>query len=206
MAAMAPAESCSVMIKGDWETARLKKPGGNKNPRLYLISRGANQEYWDSMPEKQSITEGRCPSSENEIVLSKQYFEDFPETKIGDILTLSTGQRINNGQVCMDTEGYHEGETFRQTGTKSYTIVGVMDATTSSFVPAYTGMTWLDEASIKPEHSITVYLRFSPMRSTYQELPALAEAIGYETDEYGQYMLRYNSGLLSTYGILPPVE
>lgn len=197
---------CAVMIKGDWETARLKKPGGNKNPRLYLISRGANQEYWDSMPEKQSITEGRCPSSENEIVLSKQYFEDFPETKIGDILTLSTGQRINNGQVCMDTEGYHEGETFRQTGTKSYTIVGVMDATTSSFVPAYTGMTWLDEASIKPDDSITVYLRFSPMRSTYQELPALAEAIGYETDEYGQYMLRYNSGLLSTYGILPPVE
>lgn len=196
----------AVMIKGDWETARLSEAGGKKNPRLYLISRGANQEYWDSMPEKRSITEGRCPSSENEIVLSKQYFEDFPETNIGDTLTLPTGQRINNGQVCMDTEGFHTGEDFRQTGTRTYTIVGVMDVTTSSSVPAYTGMTWLDEASIKPDDSITVYLRFSPMHRTYQELISLAEAVGYETDEYGQYTLRYNSGLLTTYGILPPSE
>lgn len=196
----------AVMLKGEWETALLTEAGGRKNPRLYLISRGANQEYWDSMPEKQSITEGRCPSAENEIVLSKQYFEDFPETKLGDILTLPTGQRINNGQVCMDTEGFHNGETFRQTGTKSYTIVGIMDVTTSSSVPAYTGMTWLDESSVKPDDSITVYLRFSPMRRTYHELPALAEVIGYKADEYGKYELRYNSGLLSTYGILPPLE
>lgn len=196
----------AVMLKGEWETARLTETGGRKNPRLYLISRGANQEYWDSMPEKQSITEGRCPSAENEIVLSKQYFEDFPETKLGDILTLPTGQRIVNGQVCMDTEGFHEGETFRQTGTKSYTIVGIMDVTTSSSVPAYTGMTWLDESQIKPDDLITVYLRFSPMRRTYRELPALAEAVGYKADEYGKYELRYNSGLLSTYGVFPPAE
>lgn len=46
-----------------------------------------------------------------------------------------------------------------------------MDIATSSAVPAYTGMTWLDEDSIKPDDSITVYLQFSPMRRTYQELP-----------------------------------
>ena len=44
-------------------------------------------------------------------------------------------------------------------------------------------MSFLKEESIKPEDSLTVYLRFDPMRSTYKELPALAASIGYETDE-----------------------
>ncbi len=197
----------AVLIKGTWETAKLDTvgtDGENDNPRLYLICRGANKEYWDSMPEKDSVTEGRIPSSETEIVLSKQYFEDYPDTEIGDTLTLPVGQRTYDGQVCMDTEFFREGEAFCQTGTKTYTIVGVMDVATSSAVPAYTGMTGLNENSIRPEDEITVYLRFSPMRSTYRELPALARSIGYEADEYGEYTLRYNTGLLSAYGIFAP--
>ena len=191
------------MIKGDWTTAKLPQGTGRRH---YLIFRGASQEYWDSMPEKDTVTKGRLPASETEIVLSKQYFEDHPDIRIGDTLTLPIGQRLYNGQVCMDTELFHEGEIFQEDETKTYTIVGSMDATTSSAVPAYTGMTWLDEASIRPDDEITVYLRFDPMRSTYRELPALAKAVGYEEDEYGKYVLRYNTGLLSTYGIFEPTE
>ena len=202
----------AVLIKGDWMTAKLPDPTTkpdravpkNTNPRSYLIFRGANQEYWDSMPEKNSITEGRVPASESELVLSKQYFEDHPGTHIGDTLTLPVGRRTYGGQPCEDTELYREGEVFEETGTKTYTIVGVMDVTTSSAVPAYTGLTGLDEASILPDDTITVYLRFHPMRGTYRELPALASAIGYEPDEYGEYTLRYNTGLLAVHGILAP--
>lgn len=192
----------ALLIKGPWETAKL--PDKNQKRRFYLISRGANKEYWNSMPEKYSIIKGRIPSSETEIVLSKQYFEDHPEAQVGDTLTLPVGRRTYNGQPCMDTDIFHEGEIFQETGTKTYTIVGVMDVTTTSAVPAYTGLTGLDEASIQPDDLITVYLRFKPMHSTYQELPALAKAIGYEPDEYGQYTLRYNTGLLSAYGIFAP--
>ena len=64
------------------------------------------------MPEKNTITEGRIPASETEIALSKQYFEDYPDTKIGDTLTLPVGRRMYNGESCMDTDLYHEGETF----------------------------------------------------------------------------------------------
>ncbi len=202
----------AVLIKGDWMTAKLPDPTTkpdravpkNTNPRSYLIFRGANQEYWDSMPEKNSITEGRVPASESELVLSKQYFEDHPGTHIGDTLTLPVGRRTYGGQPCEDTEPYREGEVFEETGTKTYTIVGVMDVTTSSAVRAYTGLTGLDEASILPDDTITVYLRFHPMRGTYRELPALARAIGYEPDEYGEYTLRYNTGLLAVHGILAP--
>ncbi len=205
----------AVLIKGAWETAKLPETSADlsstdtavpktANPRFYLIFRGANKEYWDSMPEKYSITKGRIPASESELVLSKQYFEDHPGTHIGDTLTLPVGYRTYGGQPCMDTDTYHEGEAFEETGTRTCTIVGVMDVTTSSAVPAYTGMTGLDEASVLPDDLITVYLRFHPMQSTYRELPALARAIGYEPDEYGEYTLRYNTGLLSAYGIFAP--
>ena len=158
------------------------------------------------MPEKGLITQGRIPAAEDEIALSKQYFDDHPEAAVGDTLTLPVGQRIYEGNVCMETDGFHDGETFRQTGTKAYKIVGIMDVATSSSVPAYTAMSFLKEESIKPEDSLTVYLRFDPMRSTYKELPALAASIGYETDEYETYNLRYNAGLLSKYGILAPEQ
>lgn len=197
----------AVMIKGEWMTAKLPDDttGNNQaNPRIYLTFRGANQEYWDSMPEKDTVTEGRIPASETEIALSKQYFEDHPGIKIGDTVTFPVGQRMYNDKACPDTDIFHEGESFIETGIKSYTIVGCMDVTTSSAVPSYTGMTWLNEDSIEPEDLITVYLRFDPMRSTYRELPALAKAIGYDTDEYGEYTLRYNTGLLSVYGIFDP--
>lgn len=187
----------AVMIKGNWEVARLDESG----KRTYLISRGANDEYWDSMPESDIIIQGQRPRKENEIALSKQYFDNHPDIKIGDTLTLPIGKRMLDGKVRVETEGFHENETFRQTGTKTYTIVGEMDMTTSSSVPAYTGIGYLDENSIQPEDEITVYLRFDPMRSTYKELPALAASIGYEKDEYGNYNLRYNSELLAKYAI-----
>ena len=190
----------AVLVKGPWEAAKLEDEGR----RTYLITRGANQEYWDSMPEKDTLTEGRLPQANNELVLSKQYFDDHPGAKVGDTLTLPIGQRMYQGKVCKETDGFHEEETFRQTGTKTYKIVGILDVTTSSSVPAYTGMSYLDTKTVNPDDELTVYLRFDPMRSTYKELPELARSLGYQADEYGYYTLRYNAGLLSKYGILPP--
>ncbi|MDO4276729.1 MAG: ABC transporter permease, partial [Eubacteriales bacterium] len=190
----------AMLVKGQWEVAKLEDTGR----RIYLLSRGANEEYWNSMTEKSTVTEGRIPQSEGELAISKQYFDDHPEASLGDTITLPVGERIFQGNVCMETDVFHENETFRQTGTKEYKIVGIMDVTTSSSVPAYTAMSYLDEETIKPEDELTVYLRFHTMRDTYKELPAIARSLGYEADEYGDYMLRYNTGLLSKYGILPP--
>lgn len=190
----------AVLIKGNWEAAKLEGSGR----RTYLITRGANEEYWNSMQDKSTIIEGRIPLAADELALSKQYFDDHPEASLGDTLTLPVGQRIYDGKVCMETDIWHDGETFRQTGTKTYKLVGIMDVTTSSSIPAYTGLGFLDEDTIKSEDDLTVYLRFDPMRSTYKELPALAESIGYQKDEYGDYNLRYNTDLLLKYAILPP--
>lgn len=187
----------AVLIKGNWEVAKLDDSGR----RTYLLSRGANQEYWESMPEKTAILKGRIPQAADELAVSKQYFDEHQDVKLGDTITLPVGQRIRQGKTCIATDAYHEDEAFVQTGTKTYTLVGVMDVTTSSVVPAYTAMGYLDQSSILPEDELTVYLRFNPMRSTYKELPALAESIGYQTDEYGKYVLKYNTDLLSKYAV-----
>ena len=39
----------SVMVKGPWEVSMLDS---NNPRRQYLILRGANREYWESMPER----------------------------------------------------------------------------------------------------------------------------------------------------------
>lgn len=192
----------TVLVKGPWEVAKLSDEG----KRIYLITRGADEEYWNSMPEKNVITEGRIPAAPDEIAVSKQYFDDYPQTKVGDVLTLPVGERIQDGEICMETVTYKDNETFHQTGTKSYKIVGVMDVATSSSVPAYTAMSYLDKSTIRPEDEVTVYLRFDSMRETYEELPELAKAIGYEKDEYEKYSLKYNAELLSKYLILPPEQ
>lgn len=192
----------AVLVKGAWEIAKVSDTG----KRIYLITRGANEEYWDSMPEKGEITQGRVPEKEGELAISKQFFDDYPDMKLGDTLTLPIGERVLDGEPRMATAGIAEGETFSQTGTKTYKLVGIMDVTTSSVVPAYTAMSFLDMKTIQPEDGLTVYLRFQSMRSTYKELPALAKSIGYTMDEYGDYLLRYNGELLSKYGILSPEQ
>lgn len=191
------------MIKGNWKTAQIED-----SRRDYLIWRDANAQYWESMPEGDSaILEGRVPTSIDEIALSKQYFDQHPELKLGDTLTLPLGYRVTSDhQAIAATDKVHEGESFTQTGTVTLTIVGKLDATTSSTVPAYTALGYLTPDSILPEDNIKVYFRFKNIQDTYKELPRIAQAIGYEPDEYGNYNLRYNVDYLTRKAVLSPEQ
>lgn len=183
----------SVMIKGSWLVAKID------DPRMeYLVFRDANAEYWDSMPEKDSILEGRVPQAPGEIALSKQYFEHHPTLQIGDTILLPLGKRTAaDGTPIEPTDYFHDGETFQADSNIELTVVGKLDITTSSVFSAYTGIGYLEKEQIKPDDKLTVYLRFHNIRDTYQELPRIAQAIGYQPDEYGDYELRYNTNYLS---------
>lgn len=190
----------TTLIKGAW-SAMLLDPKNEKRP--YLVARDANAEYWESMTEKRLITRGRIPQRPGELALSKQYFDDHPETQIGDIWTLPLGSRTVNGTILDEVAPFTAGETFKQTGTVTYTIVGELDAATPSTTPAYTALGYLEESSIAPDDQITVYLRFHNMWDTYRELPKIAAALGWQTDEYGTYNLKYNAIYLGHYLIFP---
>lgn len=193
----------SIMIKGNWKTAKIEDPR-----RDYLVWRDATTEYWNSIPEGSiAILEGRIPAKTGEIALSKQYFEHHPELKIGDTITLPLGNRISKDKTIISPpEILQSGESFEQTSTVSLTVVSKLDVATSSTTPAYTAIGYLDPTVILPEDDLTVYLRFKNIHDTYKELPKIAAAIGYEPDEYGNYLLKYNTSYLTYLAVLSPQQ
>lgn len=191
-----------LMIKGQWKAAKINEITESKYP--YIIYRGANKDYWLDMPDKDLIIEGRVPQNSNEIVLSKQYFEANPHIRINDKITLPVGNRINNGIILEPRSTYRDGEKFVTKEEKTFTVVGKLDVSNSSAYPAFTGMVYLDESEILPEDDLTVYLRFKNPRKIYTDLPKIAEQVGFEKDEYGNYFIKYNERLLSKYFIFPP--
>lgn len=189
----------TVMIKGPWEIAAIEDPR-----RPYLAMRGLTSNYWEFMPEHQAIIEGRIPQREDELVISKQFFEHHPELKVGDQITLPIGERRVGFQTLEVMEPFHDGEFYHQKTTRTYTIVGKFDITTSSLTPCYLAYGFLDEASIGAEDDLTVYMRFYNPRSTYKDINEIAQSVGYTPDVHGDYMVRVNGALLKKYLIFPP--
>lgn len=186
----------STMIKGNWYTVEL-----HDTKRPYLLSRDANKDFWSNMNFKDSVLEGRLPEEPGEIVISKLFFTDNPQYKVGDKLTLPVGNRMLNNEK-LRTNGYkQEGETFEALETKTYTIVGELDISGISLFPGYIAMGYLDVPDILPTDELTVYMNFKNPRKIYKELPDTAESVGLDKNEYGQYEIRYNIPLLKLYGI-----
>lgn len=191
----------TTLIKGQWVTAKL-----TATKRPYLLLRDADENYWRDMSEKNALMEGKLPSQAGEIVLSKLFFDDNGSYKIGDRVTLPIGKRMLEDTEVPTQSVKIEGESFQQLGEQTYTIVGKLDITGISAYPGYIAMGYLQRESIKPDDGLTVYMRFVNPRKIYKVLPQIAQAVGFEKDEYGQYEIRYNASLLSLYGITDTFE
>ncbi|MDU2112616.1 MAG: ABC transporter permease, partial [Clostridiales bacterium] len=186
----------TTMIKGPWITAEL-----SNTKRPYLLMRDADTNFWLDMSLKNTLKKGRLPKKSGEIVVSKLFFLDNPSYKIGDKLTLPIGNRML-GNELIRTQGYKQSsETFKTTGTNTYTIVGELDISGVSAHPGYIAMGYLDTSHIKPEDELTVYMRLVKPRKIYETLPQIAKSTELTKDEYGQYGVRYNTHLLNLYGI-----
>lgn len=188
----------TVMIKGAWETAKIDDPR-----RPYLIMRGLTGNYWRDMPEHHLILEGRIPEKPGELAVSKQYFEHHPEFKIGDTVRLPVGSRVMGEERLEPRNVYKDGERFEPVEVRSYRVVGKLDITTNSTTPAYLAYGYMEEASIRPEDKLTIYMRFDHPRAAYKDIVEIARSAGYKPDEYGEYMVKTNDSLLSKYLIFP---
>lgn len=188
----------AVMIKGTWETAKIDDPR-----RPYLAMRALTANYWNYMPEHDLITEGHVPKSENELAISKQYFENHPDLKIGDTINIPIGNRTFNSEILDPLSVLKDSEGFVPTEERTYTVVGKLDAATNSVTPAYFAYGYMKESSIKPNDELTVYIHFENPRTTYQDIIQIAKSVGYKPDEYGNYLVKTNSSLLSKYFIFP---
>ncbi|WP_206154887.1 ABC transporter permease [Clostridium muellerianum] len=186
----------ATMIKGNWVTAKL-----SNTKRPYLLMRDADKNFWTDMNLKNNLTRGSLPKKTGEIVVSKLFFTDNPTYKIGDKLTLPIGNRMIDNKI-IETQAYkNSSEIFEKTGTKTYTIVGELDISGISAYPGYIAMGYLKLSDIQSSDKLTVYMRLVNPRNIYKELPKVAKSAGLAKDEYGQYEVKYNTQLLSLYGI-----
>ncbi|MBU3171748.1 ABC transporter permease [Clostridium estertheticum] len=186
----------TTMIKGPWVTAKLF------NTKLtYLTMRDANTNFWLDMGLKNNLIKGKLPKKSGEIVVSKLFLADNPSYKIGDKLTLPTGNRMLGSDLVNPQSTKRSGERFLATGTNIYTIVGELDVSDTSAYDAYIAMGYLDPLRIKPKDELTVYMRFVNPRTIYETLPRIAKATGLTKNEYGEYKVKYNTPLLTLYGI-----
>ena len=190
----------SIMVKGDNQTALLPTASGLP----YLLIQNCDGAYWGGMREKNLILRGRVPQAPGEIVVGKSFFEQNPSVEIGDRLNLDLGERRIGNTTVDFLSPIQSGEEFVKTEKVQYTIVGEIDMTVSSAYNGYPAYGWLDTAALSEDTGIVAYLQVTQPRKVYEIIPQIAEDIGLQPDEFGDYPFRYHTALLGMYGIYAP--
>ena len=189
-----------VMVKGNNQTFLLSF----RENAPYLLVQNCDAKYWESMHEKNLIIRGRVPKAPGEIVVGKKFFEDNPSFKIGDTVDLELGERRKDNRIVDFLSPLQDGEVFVKTDNVQYTIVGEIDRTVSSAYNGYPAYGWLNLEETPKDASVVVYTQTKNPRKIYETVPQIAQAIGLEQDEYGEYPYRYHTALLGMYGIYEP--
>lgn len=189
-----------VMVKGNNQTFLLSFRENDP----YLLVQNCDAKYWESMHEKNLIIHGRVPEAPGEIVVGKKFFEDNPSFKIGDTVDLELGERRKDNRIVDFLSPLQDGEVFVKTDNVQYTIVGEIDRTVSSAYNGYPAYGWLNLEETPKDASVVVYTQTKNPRKIYETVPQIAQAIGLEQDEYGEYPYRYHTALLGMYGIYEP--
>ena len=115
----------------------IKNISNNKNIESYYLSNikaakvedklagviGLNKK--DITVLKDKLVEGNIPSSENEIVIDVIYADRY-NIKIGDEISVTTGERYSEGYKLNDSNPYYKDkETFENVNNSEYKVVGI---------------------------------------------------------------------------------
>ncbi|MDO5415594.1 MAG: ABC transporter permease [Lachnospiraceae bacterium] len=190
----------TIMVKGDNQTVLLPDDA----ELSYLLVQNCDAEYWNHMREKNLILEGRVPQAPGEIAVGQRFFEQNPSCQIGDTLNLPVGNRQTGNSALKFLSPVQQGESFIQTGTEEFTIVGKIDMSISTAYNGYPAYGCLNPANLPADTDVVVYLQMVHPSKVFDTIPQLAQTIGLQMDEYGDYPYRYHTALLGLYGIYAP--
>lgn len=190
----------AALVKGNNQTALL--PEGGELP--YLLVQNCDAGYWESMREKNLILQGRIPRAPGEIVVGKNFLKQNPSYRIGSTLSMDSGRREADGSEIDFLSPEQNGESFIQEGKIRLTIVGEIDMTISSAYHGYPAYGWLEPSDLRADTDIVVYLQMEQPGKVFEAVPQIAQSIGLEMDEFGEYPYRYHTKLLGLYGIYEP--
>lgn len=117
------------------------------------------------------LTQGRMPTSPDEIVLPQHYLDACGRSyQVGDILTLSVGQRISEGFAPGQGNPYSFDveETLEETQSHTYTVVGICQrwGLEDYSAPGYTAFTGAN-TSLSGDDICDVYLTLTDPSQAY---------------------------------------
>lgn len=190
------------------ETLVMKPISMAQNPYsddefIYLY--GYEKEALEKMNGR--LIQGRMPENENEIVLSRTFFDGKEnEPKIGEEVTFVLGKRMSDGDE-MIWQAKQENETFLVSETKTYTVCGKMQKpvfeTSSDYYTS--GITLLNRSQIKPEDMVNIGLIHKQVKKTYENTEKIAGELGLYKRGYDTslkiYDVDYNSYVLAYQGV-----
>lgn len=157
-------------------------------PYIFICS--ASSSFFDEL----KLIEGRFPLAENEIVISSHVNDNGGASyKVGDVLSLSYGERSFDDFSTLNNSSYVDGEVLNIMGNGTYEIVGIVSRSNYENYSAsgYTFFT-LDESNSSSNGNL--YVMFDKKSKIIDQANTLADNIGYEGE------IEYNSSLLALYG------
>lgn len=189
---------------------------GSKNEQKpYLFLRAYSPDGYERMSIR--LLSGRLPQKAGEVVISETIRNSAGvEFQLGETLDLTIGRRMridapdeqidNNPdlQYAYDENGNEQGlnETFEQTGSGVFTIVGIMERPgfEYSWSAGCAVLGFLDESALSAGDTVDVYVTMNSVdRGIYDDVLALAKQAGTGTLTP---RVAYNDNLLRTYGVV----
>ena len=155
---------------------------------------------------KIKLIEGRLPKNENEIVLSRTFFDGKEnEPKIGDTITLDIGKRMSDGYELI-SEPKEDNETFVKEGKKTYLVCGKIERPDfETGTDNYTaGVTFLDNENMITSSTVDIGIISKKAKNIYNDTEEIAEKLGmYKINKLDQkvYNVKYNTYVLAYKGV-----
>lgn len=147
-------------------------------PYFYVL--GLSDTGADLLPIH--LTQGRMPTSPDEIVLPQHFLENTSQTyQLGDTLTLELGQRMSEGFALDQNNPYSldDAETLENTHLRTFTVVGICQrwGMENYSSPGYTVFTAADP-TLSEDTMCNVYLSLEDAHQayTFQEEHNLGES------------------------------
>ena len=136
----------------------------SRNPdKPYLYIRAINEAAIEAMALK--LTEGRMPANSSELVIGRHIRANgLVDYQVGQEIVLDVGRRVSGaGELHQDKPYTYEEERLETYGTKTYTIVGIVERPNyvmeDRMAPGYSVFTYLEEPEAM--ETLEVYVTYT---------------------------------------------
>lgn len=143
---------------------------GINDSKPYLAVLGIDSSFEEMMPIH--LIKGRLPENNTEIILPKHLATNGGvKYQLGDVLELSLGERLSNGEKLYQNTSYLSGkygsEELIPTITRTYQVVGFYERPSfeSYTAPGYSALTLIDETA---SDSYSSYIKMNNPKDIYE--------------------------------------